>query len=108
MSSSLILSSSSEPVVALATLGDTKPPFPGLMDVVCKVDIQLGTRRITVRECLALRPQSIIRLTKPIGDDLFICVEDVVLATGEVLMVDDSTTIRLTDTAPDQLPEFEV
>jgi flagellar motor switch/type III secretory pathway protein FliN len=84
------------------------PPFPGLMDVVCKVDIRLGSRRITVRECLALRPQSIIRLTKPIGDDLHVCVEEVLLAMGEVQMVDDSTSIRLTDTAPEQLPEVEV
>jgi flagellar motor switch/type III secretory pathway protein FliN len=63
MSSSLILSSSSEPGAAPAAQAETKQPFPGLMDVVCKVDIQLGTRCITVRECLALRPQSIIRLT---------------------------------------------
>jgi flagellar motor switch protein FliN/FliY len=108
MSSSPILSSSSEPEAASAAPVDTQPPFPGLMDVVCKVNIRLGTRRITVRECLALRQHSIIRLTQPIGDDLHVCVEDVLLAKGEVVMVDDSTSIRLTDTSPDQLPEVEV
>jgi hypothetical protein len=30
------------------------------------------------------------------------------LARCEVLMVDDGTTVRVTDTAPDQLPELEV
>jgi flagellar motor switch protein FliN/FliY len=89
-------------------LVETTQPFPGLMDVVCKVNIRLGTRRITVRECLALRHHSIIRLAQLVGDDLHVCVEDVLLAKGEVVMVDDSTSIRLTDTAPDQLPEAEV
>lgn len=108
MSSSPILSSSSEPVAAPASPVDTTPPFPGLMDVVCRVNIRLGTRRVTVRECLALRQHSIIRLTQPIGDDLHVCVEDVLLARGEVVMVDESTSIRLTDTSPDQVPEAEI
>ncbi|MEI6668797.1 MAG: FliM/FliN family flagellar motor switch protein [Acidobacteriota bacterium] len=78
-----------------------KPPFPGLMDVVCKVNIRLGTRTISVRDCLALRQHSIIRLVQPVGDDLHLCVEDVLVAKGEVVMVDDSTSIRLTDISPD-------
>jgi flagellar motor switch protein FliN/FliY len=108
MSSSPILSSSSEPAAAATAPADNPAPFPGLMDVLCKVNIRLGTRRITVRECLALRQHSIIRLTQTIGDDLHVCVEDVLLAKGEVVMVDECPSIRLTDTAPDQIPEAEV
>jgi flagellar motor switch protein FliN/FliY len=105
MSSSPTLSSSSDTAVAVAGPAEQKAPFPGLMDVVCKVNIRLGSRNISVRECLALKPHSIIRLLQPIGDDLHVCVETVMIAKGEVVIVDDSTSIRLTDTAPEQNTE---
>lgn len=106
-SSPSLLSSSDAGVHSHAGGGDDMVPFPGLMDVVCKVNIRLGTRRITVRDCLALRQQSIIRLTQAVGDDLQVCVQDVVVAKGEVVMVDESTSIRLTDTGPTHSPEAE-
>jgi flagellar motor switch protein FliN len=74
-----------------------EPPFPGLMDVPCRVSIRFGSGSMTVRECLALTPHSIIRLVQPVGEDLDVCVHDVVVAKGEVAIVDDSTSIRLTD-----------
>lgn len=86
-------------------MAEAPPPFPGLMDVLCRVNIRLGSRRITVRDCLGLRPQSIVRLSQPVGDDLQVCVEGVLIARGEVVIVDDSTSIRLTDTTPEQEPE---
>jgi len=105
MSSSPSLLSSSES--ARSASADNAVPFPGLMDVQCRVNIRLGTRRITVRECLSLRQQSIIRLAQLVGEDLQVCVEDVVVAKGEVVMVDESTSIRLTDTAPSSIPEAD-
>ena len=106
-SSPSLLSSSDTARPAQAGGADNAVPFPGLMDVQCKGNIRLGTRRITVRECLALKQQSIIRLVQLVGDDLQVCVEDVVVANGEVVMVDDSTSIRLTDTAPSPGPEAD-
>ena len=105
MSSSPSLLSSSD--AAQGPTADNPVPFPGLMDVQCLVNIRLGTRRITVRECLSLKQQSIIRLAQIVGEDLQVCVEDVVVAKGEVVMVDECTSIRLTDSAPSANPEVD-
>ena len=99
MSSSQTSSSSTNAVAAAAANGKSDPdaPFPGLMDVPCRVSIRFGSGTISVRDCLALKPHSIVRLDQPVGDDLDVRVHDVVLARGEVAIVDDCTSIRLTD-----------
>ena len=95
MSSSQTSSSNTD----AAAGGKSEPPapFPGLMDVLCRVSIRFGSGTISVAECLALKPHSIVRLDQPVGDDLDVCVHDVVVARGEVAIVDDTTSIRLTD-----------
>ena len=68
-----------------------------LQDVVCRVDVVLGTGTIAVRECLALRRDGIIRLDQEAGAELQVLVNGVAVAVGEVVIVDDSTAVRLTD-----------
>jgi flagellar motor switch protein FliN/FliY len=72
-------------------------PLAALHDVVCDVDVVLGTARISVRDCLRLKKQSIIRLAQSAGSDMQVVVNGVALAHGEVVIVDDSTAIRVTD-----------
>lgn len=71
--------------------------FPGLMDVTLPVAIRLGSGTLSVGDCLALRRHSIVRLHQAVGQDLDIVVNGEVIARGEVAIVDDSTSIRLTD-----------
>ena len=68
-----------------------------LYDVVCKVDVVLGTAHLSVRECLNLRRHSVIRLAQSAGEDMQITVNGVAIATGEVVIVDNSTAMRITD-----------
>lgn len=89
MSSSQSSSSSSE-AGALAALHD----------VTCGVDIVLGSSAFSVRDCLALRPNSLIRLHAFAGADMQVVVNGVPIAMGEVVIVDDSTAIRVTDILP--------
>jgi flagellar motor switch protein FliN len=97
MSSSQTSSSSTDAAAAANGKPEPDAPFPGLMDVPCRVSIRFGSGTMSVRDCLALRPHSIVRLDQPVGDDLDVCVHDVVMARGEVAIVDDCTSIRLTD-----------
>lgn len=71
-----------------------------LNDVVCGVDVILGTAVMSVRECLRLRKHSIIRLAQSAGGDMTMFVNGIGLATGEVVIIDDSTAIRITDILP--------
>lgn len=87
MSSSQSSSSSSDP----ASL------YPGLHDVIFQVEVVLGTGHMTVRECLQLQRLSVIRLKQSAGEDLQVVVNGVPIASGEVVIVDDSTSIRVTE-----------
>lgn len=77
------------------------PDFTGLLDLVCPVQIQIGTGLITVRQCLGLRRHSILRLDPSVGDDLRLVARGVTIARGEVLIVEDSTVVRITDISVD-------
>jgi len=68
-----------------------------LNDVSCSVDVWLGTATISVRDCLHMKRHSIIRLQQSAGSDMQVAVNGVPIANGEVVIVDDSTAIRLTE-----------
>ena len=57
----------------------TADAFTGLNDVVCKVDVMLGSAAMSVRDCLALRRDAIIRLTNVAGGDMQVVVNGVVV-----------------------------
>jgi flagellar motor switch protein FliN/FliY len=92
MSSSPNSSSSEAPATADA--------FAPLHDVVCRVDVMLGSAAMSVRDCIGLRRDSIIRLTKPAGGDMEVTVNGVLVASGEVVIMDESTAIRVTELVP--------
>jgi flagellar motor switch protein FliN len=83
-------SSSSAPVVA-----SSHPEH--LQDVVCRVDVILGTGSATVRDCLALTHGSIIRLSQVAGADLQVQINGIAIANAEVVIMDDATSVRLTE-----------
>lgn len=87
MSSSPNSSSSSDALDALAPLHD----------VTCHVDVVLGTASMTVRQCLALKRDSIVRLGQSAGSDLQVVVNGVPVALGEVVIIESSTAVRVTD-----------
>lgn len=97
MSSSPISSSSSE--------APPESPFGNLDDLVFDVWVLLGTGAVTVRRCLALQRQSVLRLHQSAGEDLQILVNGSLVARGEVVIVEDSTALRVTDIPNAARPE---
>jgi flagellar motor switch protein FliN len=92
--SSLLTSSSSS---SAAGAEPFKHPFGELTDVVCGVAVVLGTGAVTVRRCLGLQRHSVLRLEQSAGEDLQVQVNGVTIAKGEVVIVEDSTAIRVTE-----------
>src|SRR5262247_894228 len=92
MSSSPI-SSSSNPVV-------NERPFVGMLDVPCTVEVIIGTGSITVKECLQLQRDSVIRLEQVAGADLSLLVQGISAAAGEVVVDDDTTSVRISAILP--------
>lgn len=93
MSSSPISSSSSEAPAAAS-------PFDALAELRCPVTVVLGTGTITVRQCLGLERHSVLTLGEAAGEDLRVAVNGVLIARGEVAIIDTSMAIRITDLAP--------
>ena len=90
MSSSLISSSSFESSHSLRDM----------LDLVCEVDVVLGTGRISVRDCLKMQPHTVLKLQEPAGSDLEVRVRGVPTVKGEVMIVEDTTAIRVTQVTP--------
>ncbi len=93
MSSSPTLSSSNEPV-------NGQRPFVGMLDVPCTVEVIVGTGSITVRECLQLQRDSVIRLEQAAGTDLRLFVEGVATAAGEIVVDDETASVRISAILP--------
>jgi flagellar motor switch/type III secretory pathway protein FliN len=97
-------SSSSNPV---GTGSGNAAALVPLNDVVCRVDVLLGTATVSVGECLHWKRNSVIRLRQSAGGDMQVTINGVPVAVGEVVIIDDSTAIRLTEILPPPSPESE-
>jgi flagellar motor switch protein FliN len=78
----------------------SSPHFRQFHDVLCGIDIVLGRGTMTVRECLQLKRHAVIRLMETAGSDLQVLANGVPIALGEVVIVDDTTAIRVTEILP--------
>jgi flagellar motor switch/type III secretory pathway protein FliN len=53
-----------------------------------------------VRDCLALTAGSVIRLLQTAGSDLQVHVNGIPIAQAEVVIMDDTTSVRVTEILP--------
>jgi flagellar motor switch protein FliN/FliY len=70
----------------------------GVMDdVPVPIEIELDRKPMTVAEILALEPESVIELSRSAGENISIWVSDRLVATGEIVILEDSMGVRITD-----------
>lgn len=67
-----------------------------LMDVNLKVSVELGRARLKFRDVLGLSSGSVVELAKLTSEPVDILVNGALLATGEVVVVDDHFAVRIT------------
>ena len=68
-----------------------------LRDVNLQVKVELGRTRMYVEDVLRLNEDSVIELDKLAGDPVDIYVNDRYVARGEVLVVNDSFCVRVSE-----------
>lgn len=71
-----------------------------LADVPIEVDVQLDRRMMTVREILQLGPESILQLERSAGENVDVIASGVLLGCGEVVVVENTVAVRITDFKP--------
>ncbi len=96
---------SSSPTSSSST--ETSTQFLGMHDVRCRIDVIVGHGSITVRDCLKLQRDSIIRLREAAGDDLLVYVQGVPAASGEIVVDDETTSVKITEILPPAGAEAE-
>jgi flagellar motor switch protein FliN/FliY len=67
------------------------------LDIPIQITIRLANRTMKVRDILQLQPDSIVELPKSAGENVDILMNERLVAFGEVLELEGSTGIRLTD-----------
>jgi flagellar motor switch protein FliN/FliY len=81
--------------------GAARVPPPGgldlLKDVPLRVTVELGRTRMSVRDVLALRVGSIIELDRLSGAPVDVLVNGVLIARGEVVVIDERFGVRITE-----------
>lgn len=67
-----------------------------LMDVTLRVTVELGRTRLKIRDILNLASGSVVPLEKQASEPVDIMVNGALLASGEVVVVDDQFAVRIT------------
>jgi flagellar motor switch protein FliN/FliY len=73
------------------------PSLALVLDIGMPVTVELGRTTMTVRQLLALRSGSVVELDTMAGDAIDLFVRDVRFARGEVVVVDNSFGLRITE-----------
>jgi flagellar motor switch protein FliN/FliY len=79
--------------LAQTTLRELAPVY----DIPLRITIEVGRLRIRVRDLLRLSIGGVIALKKPAGEPFEISVNDQNVARGEVIMVEQSTGVRIVE-----------
>lgn len=79
---------------------DLAPNLAPMHDVVCSVEFIIGSGRVTVRDCLRLERDSVIRLDQSAGSEIELHVHGIPIAAGEVVIIDNETALRATRIMP--------
>jgi len=66
-----------------------------LMDIDMKVTVELGRAQMKIRDIMSLSPGSVIELGRSPAEPVDILVNGVLLARGEVVIVDEQFSVRI-------------
>jgi len=83
----------------LEDLGEDVPDTANLdmlLDVNLQITVELGRTRMKFRDVLNLSNGSVVELSRMVSEPVDILVNGALLASGEVVVVDDHFAIRIT------------
>jgi flagellar motor switch protein FliN len=79
-------------------LGAIRPEL--LRSVKLRVRVELGRTRLPLGTALALGSGSVVELGRQVGDPVDVLVNDVPIAQGQIVVVDDRFCVRITRILP--------
>ena len=73
-----------------------------MMDVPMKLNIELGTARLTMKDVLKLRQDSVVKLSRSTGEGVVVMADDRTLVRGEIVVIEDRAGVRVTEIVADE------
>ena len=67
------------------------------MDLPVTVMVEVGRTRVKLEEIMNMAPGTVVTLDKRAGEPVDLCVNGKLLARGEVVLVDESYGLRITE-----------
>ena len=68
-----------------------------LHDVFLQVEVELDRKLIPVQDILNLNAGTILKMTRSAGENIDIFVGGTLVAFGEIVLVEDTVAVRITD-----------
>lgn len=68
-----------------------------LLDIMLKVDVELGRTSMQVKDILTLGPGSVVELDRIAGEPVDVSINGTLIARGEVVVVDEKFGVRVTE-----------
>jgi flagellar motor switch protein FliN len=82
--------------------GESAPiGIESLLDVPVRVTVQIGRTRLSLGELVQLRPGALLPLDREAHEPADILVNGKIVARGEVVTIDNTYGVRITDLAKD-------
>lgn len=68
-----------------------------IMDIPVSLSVELGRTQMKVKDVMSLTTGMVIELEKPVEDPVELYVNGKLIARGEVVVVDDSLGVKVTE-----------
>ena len=75
---------------------ESSPQLELIQNVAVSVSVEVGRSLLRIRDLLKLGQGSVVELDRVAGEPLDVCVNNTVIARGEVVLVNERYGIRLT------------
>ena len=69
----------------------------GVAEVPVELEVELDRKTLPLREILELAPGSVLRMTRSAGENIDIRVGGALVGFGEIVILEDSMGVRITD-----------
>ena len=86
----------SNAAVAESETGSHSPQLDLIQNVAVSVSVEVGRASLRIRDLLRLSQGSVVELDRIAGEPVDVCVNNTVIARGEVVLVNERYGIRLT------------
>ncbi len=87
--------------LAAGPMGDLDTNLVRFHDVPIELSVELDRKTMRVRDIIELQAGSVIKLNRSAGDNLSLLLHGLVVGYGEVVVIEDTMGIRITDLVPE-------